>query len=68
MTDRILTARTLVSVSCARLLGRETELRRCDLRNTTGGVVFPGDERLGRYVYFAIRLVAEVMNHVARPR
>ena len=68
MTDRILTTPTLPSANCAQLPSRETQLGRRDMRNTTGGVVFPGNDRLGRYVHFAIRCVAEVIEYMARPR
>lgn len=68
MTDRILSTSTMASVTCVQLRSRVSELGCRDMRNTTGGVVFPGNDRLGGYVRFAIRLVAEVMDYVARPR
>ncbi len=68
MTDRFLTTPTEVSVTCTRLPGRETNLARCEMAHASGGFVPPGDDRLGRYVNFALRLVAEVIERMARPR
>lgn len=68
MTDRILTTPTQPIINCARLGIRETELGRSEIKSVSGGLVFPRDDRLGRYVNFAIRFVAEVIEYVARPR
>ncbi len=68
MSDRFPSRRGQVSVTCAQLPGREMELAHREMMYASGGLVFPGNDRLGRYVDFAIRLVAEVIQHLARPR
>ena len=68
MTDRILTTPTQSTVTCARLGILESELGRSEMKYTSGGLVFPQYDRLGHYVNFAIRLVAEVIRYAARPR
>lgn len=68
MTDRNVASPVHPSVTCARLPGKVAELGPREMRNTSGGVVFPGYDPLGRYVNLAIRLVAEVIEYVARPR
>lgn len=68
MTDRNLASPSHPSVTCALLRGKVIELGPREMRNTSGGLVFPGYDPIGRYLERAIGIVAEVIEYVARPR
>ena len=68
MSDLFPSTKCQVSATCTHLPGREMELAHREMMHASGGLVPPGNDRLGRYVDFAIRLVAEVIQHLARPR